>query len=125
MNYCKNIIKNHFNKNLLMSEEDEERFQLGNICWNFDKLFDVRDNKAKDCCHITRKNRGSAHWSCNIQLALTKNVPVIFHNVRGYVSHLFMKKICKFDAKVTLIPNGLEKYRAFTINENLVFIDNM
>ena len=125
MNYCKNIIKNHFNNNLLMSEEDEERFQLGNICWNFDKLFDVRHNKAKDCCHITRKYRGSAHWSCNIHLALTKNVPVIFHNVRGYVSHLFMKKICKFDEKVTLIPNGLEKYRAFTINENLVFIDNM
>ena len=25
-NYCKKIIKKHFNKNLIMSEEDEERF---------------------------------------------------------------------------------------------------
>ena len=31
----------------------------------------------------------------------------------------------KFDVKVNVIPNGLEKYMAFTINRNLVFIDSM
>ena len=31
----------------------------------------------------------------------------------------------KFDVKVTVIPNGLEKYMTFTINKNLVFIDSM
>ena len=31
----------------------------------------------------------------------------------------------KFDVKVSVIPNGLEKYIAFTINRNLVFIDSM
>ena len=31
-NYCKKIIKKHFNKNLVMSSEEEERFQLSNIC---------------------------------------------------------------------------------------------
>ena len=30
----------------------------------------------------------------------------------------------KFDVKVSVIPNGLEKYMAFTINKNLVFIDS-
>ena len=30
-----------------------------------------------------------------------------------------------FDVKVNVIPNGLEKYMAFTINTNLVFIDSM
>ena len=30
-----------------------------------------------------------------------------------------------FDVQVRFIPNGLEKYMAFTINNNLVFIDNM
>ena len=29
----------------------------------------------------------------------------------------------KFDVKVSVIPNGLGKYMAFTINRNLVFID--
>ena len=36
-----------------------------------------------------------------------------------------MKEIRKFDVKVSVIPNGLEKYMAFTINKNLVFIDSM
>ena len=36
-----------------------------------------------------------------------------------------MQKIGKFDVKANVIPNGLEKYMAFKINKNLVFIDSM
>ena len=36
-----------------------------------------------------------------------------------------MQKTGKLDVKVNVIPNGLEKYMAFTINKNLVFIDSM
>ena len=32
------MIKNHFNKNLIMSAEEEERFQLSYSCWICDKL---------------------------------------------------------------------------------------
>ena len=35
-----------------------------------------------------------------------------------------MTEIGKFDVKTNVIPNGLEKCMAFTINENLVFIDS-
>ena len=56
--YCKKVIKKHFNKNLIMSAEEEEGFQLSNSCWICDILFDVGDH-----CHITRKYRGVAHWS--------------------------------------------------------------
>ena len=31
----------------------------------------------------------------------------------------------KFDVKIKVIPNGLEKYLAFYLNKNLVFIDSM
>ena len=118
-------MKNHFNRNLIMSVEEEERFQLSNNFWIFDKLFDVGDNKVRDRCHITGKYRGAAHWSCNINLNLSKKIPVIFHNLRGYDSHLVIKEISKFNVKVSVTPNGLEKYMAFTINRNLVFIDSM
>ena len=79
--------KKHFNKNLVVSTENEERFQLSNKCWIHDKLFDARDNTVRDHCDVTGKYRGSAHWSCNINLGLTKKIPVIFHNLRGYDSH--------------------------------------
>ena len=58
-------------------------------------------------------NRGAAHGSCNINLQLTKKVPVIFHNLRGYDSHLIFNELDKFDVKISVIPNGLEKYMAF------------
>ena len=32
---------------------------------------------------------------------------VIFHNLRGYDSHLIMQEIDKFDAERSVIPNGL------------------
>ena len=108
-----------------MSEKDEQIFQSSNKRWINDKLFDVVDNKVRDQCHITRKYRGSAHWSCNVNLKLTKKVSVIFHNLKGYSSHLIMPKISKFDVKISAKPNGFEKYMAFTINNNLFFIDSI
>ena len=108
-----------------MSAEEEERFQSSNSCWICDKLFDVGDEKARGHCHITGKYKGAAHWSCNINLRLSKKIPVIFHNLRGYDSHLIIKEMSKSDVKLSVIPNGLEKYMAFTINKNLVFTDSM
>ena len=77
------MINEHFNKNLVMSAEYEERFQLSNKCWICDKLYDLGDNKIRDHCHITGNYRGFAHWNCNANLGSTKKVPVIFHNLRG------------------------------------------
>ena len=45
--------------------------------------------------------------------------------MRGYENHLIMKEMGKFDVRISVIPNGLEKYMTFTINKNLVFIDSM
>ena len=110
--YCKKVMKKHFNKNLIMSEEEEE-FQSSNTCWICEKLIDNDDEKVRDHCHVTGKFRGAAHWNCNINFQLTKKVPVIFHNLRGYDSHLIFCELNKFDVKIDVIPNRLEKYMAF------------
>ena len=68
-----------------MTEKEEENFRLSNACWICEKL--IEDIEVRDHCHITGKYRGAAHWKCNINLELTKKVPVIFHNVKGYESH--------------------------------------
>ena len=45
--------------------------------------------------------------------------------MRGYDSHLIFSKLDKFNVKISVIPNELEKYMAFVLNKNLVFIDSM
>ena len=107
-----------------MTAEENEEFERSNICWICGKLIDF-DNKVRDHCHITGKYRGSAHWSCNINLKISKKVPVIFHNLKGYDSHLIFKELSKFIVKISVTPDGLENYMSFTLNNNIVFIDSM
>ena len=60
-----------------------------------------------------------------MNLQLFKKVPVIFHNLRGYDSHLIFSELDQFDVKINVIPNGLEEYMEFYLNKNLVFMDSM
>ena len=73
-----------------MSVEDERRFQSSNNCWICNKLFTDEDKKVRDHDHVTGKYRGSADSNFNINLKLTKKVPVIFNNLRDYDGHIIM-----------------------------------
>ena len=123
--YCRSVMKKHFNKNFLMSAEEEEQFERSNIFWICGKLIDIEDNKVRDHCHITGKYGGATPLNCNINLKTSKNLVVIFHNLRGYDSHLIFKELSKFNCNIDVIPNGLEKYMSFTLNKNIIFIDSM
>ena len=122
--YCRKVMNKDFNKNFIKSEKEEHLFQQSNSCWICKKLIDDEE-KIKDHCHVTGKFRGAPHGSCNINLQLTKKVPVIFHNLRRYNSHLIFNELGKFGVKISVVSNGLEKYMAFLLNKNLVFIDRM
>ena len=101
-----------------MTEQEEYLFQQTNSCWICGKLIDNGDEKVRGHCHTTGKFRGAAHWSCNITFQLTKNIPVIFHNLWGYDSHLIFPELNKFNVRISAIPNGLEKYMAFFVGKN-------
>ena len=103
-----------------MTAEENEEFERSNICWICGKLIEFND-KVRDHCHISGKCGGSSHWNCNINLKISKKSPVIFHNLRGYDSHLIFKELSKFDCKIIVIPNKLEKYISFTLNNNIVY----
>ena len=61
--YCKKVMKKHFNKYLIMTEKEEEQFQSSNTCWICEKLIENDAEKVRDHCQISQKYRGSAHWS--------------------------------------------------------------
>ena len=80
--------------------------------------------KVRDHCHITGKYRVSAHRDCSINLKLNHKIPIVFHNLKNFDSHLILQDLGKLNLKINLISNGLEKYMSFTINNKLSFIDS-
>ena len=107
-----------------MTKKNNEDFKNSTKCWICDNDYFDNDVKVRDHCHITGKYRGSAHRVCNINLKLNHKILIVFHNLKNYDSHLIMQELGKFSLKVNVIPNGLEKYMSFTINNKLNFIDS-
>ena len=122
--YCSDVIEKHFNKELVMTKENNEDFKNSAKYWICDNDYVDNDVKVRDYHHITGKYRGSAHRDCNINLKLNHKIPVVFPNLKIYDSHLIMQELGKSNLKINVIPNGLEKHERFTINYKLSFIDS-
>ena len=41
------------------------------------------------------------------------------------MSHLIFKELSKFNCKISVIPNGLEKYMSFNLNNHIFSINSM
>ena len=108
---------------MIITKEEETVFKNAEVCHICNKKYTKKDNPVRDHCHVTSKYRGSVRNTCNRSFRLTYKIPVIFHNLRGYNSHLIMQEIGKFNKEINVIPNNMEKYMAFMIS-NLVFIDS-
>ena len=48
----------------------------------------------------------------------------MFHNLENYDSHLIKQELGNFHLKISVLPNGLEKYLGFTVNNKLTFVDS-
>ena len=68
------------------------------------------------------KYRGALHSKCNLRLKRRFNVPVFFHNLSGYDSHLFVKRLADLEGDVNCIPRNEEKYIVFN---NQVLVDTI
>ena len=71
-------------------------------------------DRVRDHCHFTGKYRGASHNHCNLMCRKPKVLPVIFHNLQGYDSHLFIRELAKVEGKLDCIPNTEEKYITFS-----------
>ena len=109
-----NVTKKRFDKELVMTKEDNEDFKNSTKCWICDNDYVDYDVKVKDYCHIAGKYRSSAHR--NINLKLNHKIHIVFRNLKNYDFHLIMQELGKFNLKINVIPNGLEKYMSFTFN---------
>ena len=68
----------------------------------------------RDHCHLSGKFRSAAHQVCNLKYKVPKFFPVVFHNLSGYDSHLFIKTLRNGKEYISCIPNNEENYISFT-----------
>ena len=105
------IIANIPKKDMIFGKEEAERYKKETKCWICKG--ELNDEKVRDHCHFTGRYRGAAHHSCNLKYKKPNFTPVVFHNLSGYDSHLFIKNLGFSQGTIVCIPNNEERYISF------------
>ena len=122
-------IKEHLKRTLEMNltEEENATFLAStkcHICGDGEKS---NDPFVRDHCHLTGRFRGAAHNSCNLNYGLCPDkvkIPVFFHNLRGFDSHLILKYVKpKQHGSIKCIPKNGEQVISMSIG-SAVFKDS-
>lgn len=117
------------NKPMVVTEEQKAAFQVATHCYMCEEPFyedEEKWRKVRDHNHATGEYRGAAHNQCNLNKKRSTHIPVFFHNLRGYDSHLIMQGIHRFAEKksIRVIPKNMERYVSFQLG-NLRFLDSL
>ena len=106
-------IANIEKKKMIITEEEQEQFNQASNCWICKKKLNLKD-RVRDHCHYTGRYRGAAHNICNLRYSTPNNISVFFHNLKGYDSHLFIKRLGITEGNIDVIPNNEENYISIT-----------
>ena len=107
------IISELGNEPMKITPEEQQQFNQASTCWICEKLLNLQD-RVRDHCHFTGRYRGAACNKCNLQYRKPNNISVFFHNLTGYDSHLFIKKLNNTMGAIDCIPNNEENYISFS-----------
>jgi len=106
-------------EDMIITDKQLKEYRIANYCYVRKNSFTRENYKVKDHCHVTGLYRSPACNKYNLKLTLTNRIPVLFHNLRGYDSHLLIQKLRRFkDKKISVIPNNMEKYMSFSVLRN-------
>ena len=106
-----------------LSSDEKIHHKNATICYVCKGEFTNENPKVRDPCHVNGNYRGAACNKCNLGMKLTKTIPVVFHNLKGYDSHLLLTELGKFNKKISVIPNNMQTYMSFSIGNKTSFYD--
>ena len=122
-------------RKMMLTKEDWSHYESTNICWICNGEISISpgvrksDSKVKDHCHFTGKYRGPAHSKCNLLLRRQRFIPVVFHNMKGYDSHLFIRAFSGIKEVPGGIPENEQKFKMITLTKNgssqIKFLDSL
>ena len=73
-------------KSMCLTERQKKEFEEAVECHTCKQPLNQKDFR-RDHCHISGAYREAAHNKCNLNFKLSKNIPIVFHNLKIYDAH--------------------------------------
>ena len=90
-----------FPKIMIITMHDKLVYDNSTLCHICNE--ELGKDRVRDHCHMTGKFRGAAHEACNLKYKIPKFFPVVFHNLSGHDSHLFIKTLGNIVKQIFLV----------------------
>jgi hypothetical protein len=117
---CNKLAKTWFYRKDPVEDDDIEDFITQTKCYICESPVSGK-SKIAYFCRVTGKYKGTIHKTCECK---SFKIPVVFHNLRGYDSHLILRQARVTKSTINIIPTNMEKYMSFSLGRQLVFIDS-
>jgi hypothetical protein len=124
-------------KPMIITQEQEQEFQQATVCHICGEP--LGSDRVRDHDHLTGEYRGAAHSHCNLQEGKSRTkpakgqdddrkqkpvqIPVFFHNLKGYDGNLIIAEVGKHVSSISAIPQNYEKMISFSFG-HLRFLDS-
>ena len=89
-------------ESMIMTMHDKLVYDNSTLCHICNE--ELGKDRVRDDCHLTGKFRGAAHQVSNLKYKIPKFFPVVFHNLSGYDSRLFIKTLGNSEGDISCIP---------------------
>ena len=100
----------------------QKKRQNEDIICHICKKFLSFEDRVADHCHLTGEYRGPAHNKCNLEYQIANFIPIFFHNLSAYDSHLFVRELSSVKGDINIIPLNKELY--VSISKKILINDN-
>ena len=98
-----------------LTKKQWKKYKKATKCHICYKPFTKTNLKVRDHCHYTGLYRGPAHSLYNLRYKISSYIPVVFHNLSGYDTHLFSRELSGHASDMEVIAKNKEDYISFSI----------
>ena len=98
-----------------LTKKQWKKYKKATKCHICYKPFTQTNLKVRNHCHYIGLYRGPAHSLCNLRYKIPSYIPIVFHNLSWYDTHLFIRESGGHASDMELIAKNKEDYISFSI----------
>ena len=97
-----------------------------NLCRHVFTKYEQLGSKVRDHDLITGNFLCAAYRQCNLERAVSLQIPVFFQNFRGYDAHIIVHEFGqRSEREIRAINQNMEKHLIVQLGNNMVLLDSL